>query len=299
MLPTNQASHNVALTKGYNFRQPEELAKRSFEDNGIDKLWRAGMTTRMLVNNGNVIPVQGFNTSKVVTVDTRSITKLEKYDPRTPYALGVGHATKIETFSFRVTTLWTFKERFDATDAIHSPNLNMPSWMADQVTQVIIPATDNMVLGVQIAHVAANNFQTTSGADIYHSIIDSTKPYMDRTDTKVADAPCLMIPPQTYVNLKKSDKFVRDNFASQRKTIWAGDVPQVDGKPVFIVPENRFSSTMKALMVHKSVTAFANPYVRTRYNYAPTGFHGTEVDWVSYLDTFIPPYQGVAVQGVA
>ncbi len=281
------------------FRQAEEIHKSNVITSRIDKQMRDTRQTSMLTNNNNVIPVSGFKQGDTVSIWNRSLAEIRVYDENTTNPIADADVLQAEQIRFKIATAWYINERAGVINMMHNPVLNLMNWLRDEVHQKLNPAIDALIFATLTSHITGNNFVTThaAGTSFYFALLDALEAYKKRTD-HAASKPILLVPAGTWTEIMKDDKFTRDNFLSQRNERYKGVLGTIAGMPVAEVSENRFGTTYKAILCHRSVLAWANPLIQTRTIRKPANFFGSLIQLLTMNDAYTPPYQGVACQGI-
>lgn len=171
-----------------------------------------------------------------------------------------------------------------------------------QTSEQVIPEVDAYRLGVMEAAAAANSkkFGTaaSTASNAYANVLSLGE---SLSDDKVPLVNRFLWVTPAFLNVLKQDNAFILNSDLAYKDLVKGQMGEVDGAKVVVVPSSYFPANVEAIMAHKSVTVAAEQLNKFMVHMDPPGISGMQIDYRIIYDAFVrtPKVNGVATRYTA
>lgn len=167
-----------------------------------------------------------------------------------------------------------------------------------QTCEIVIPEVDAYRLstistGAPAAHTLGTAASTSS--NVYTNVLAMQEAL---SDDKVPLAGRVLFVTPAFANLLKTDSNFIKNSDLAYTDLKKGQIGEVDGAKVVVVPSSYFPAGREAILVHKSVTVAAEQLNEYKVHMDPPGISGMQVDYRVIYDAFVrtPKVNGIATR---
>ena len=261
--------------------------------------------TGRIINKNDSLLVSDFGGRagvRSVSIQNIKTVDMQPYQRRGSQRLpdAVDGESESQIFGLGKTQAWNVN--FDVID--HADTMGMVAagkFVGEQTRLRLIPSYDAEILATGKAFAVANGYETTITASqsLYNDgILVAAQELEERTEEEASDGGYyLYLTPEGRRMLKQDPKFVRDNFRSQMNQIYKGILGDVDGYMVMDATKRRFdSANYLGMIVKETVFVHVRKIKMMRLLTTLENMVGTRSQFLSYHDTFITKFSGVAIQ---
>jgi len=263
--------------------------------------------SRAYVNRGMRLDAQ-FNGARTITLRNLETVAYEAYKLGGNQRYPNSRDPNLDVQSFTLNKSCAFSVNFDDHNLVDVETQGLVKrWIARQTKERWIPTLDYSANSAISAHIVAqlsggkNAYETSvsrsglTSASLYHSVLDAEEEFMTRTED-TGMTPIFLFDEEIRTYLLKDNKFVRDNFKSQEKQIYRGEVGMISGMRAVYCPGLRMS-THSALIIMPDVVK--QPVkIRKLRAFTPEDICGTRVVFAAYFGEVIARHAGMALHGL-
>jgi len=168
-----------------------------------------------------------------------------------------------------------------------------------QTSEQVIPEVDAYRLAAMETAAAANGKKFgTAASTITNAYANVLSLSQSLSDNKVPLVNRFLWVTPAFLNVLKQDNTFILNSDLAYKALVAGQMGEIDGAKVIVVPSSYFPTSVEAIMAHKSVTVAAEQLNKFMVHQDPPGISGMQIDYRIIYDAFVrtPKVNGVATR---
>lgn len=171
------------------------------------------------------------------------------------------------------------------------------SVLAMQVDEIVVPEVDAYRLATMNTAAAGNSkrFGTAASTttDAYANLLELQESLSD--DKTPLSKRVAFVTPAYHSVLKQDDSFIKNSDLAYKNLV-NGQVGEVDGVRIVVVPSSYLPLNTEMVLAHKSVTVAAEQLKNYKVHQDPPGISGMQIDYRIIYDAFVrtPKVDGVA-----
>ena len=268
----------------------------------LDRAFAGSSATARIINRNESLMVSDFSGKRSVSIQNILTVDMENYGRRGAQRLPDPTDAEVQSQTFGLGKTFAWNVSFDVID--HADTMGMVAaqkFVKEQTRLRLIPSYDAEIFAANKAFAVANSYETTvdSTDSLYQvGILGAAQELEERTEEDASVGGWyLYLTPQGRNILLNDTKFVRDNFKSQSNQIYKGLIGEVDNYHAMAAPKRRFDSdNYLGMLIKNTVTVHVRKIKMMRLLTTLENMVGTRSQFLSYHDTFITRFSGVAIQ---
>lgn len=261
--------------------------------NQVDEVFRDVALTNA-VTNGNRYDFVGARAVKVYGMGT---AKMNDYTPEGANRYGIPEELQDTTEELILSQRRSFTFTIDATNAVDSPEgvREAGAALRRQLDQVVIPELDAYRLSKAATLAGHSAIGAVSASTAYSIFIEANAQLSD--DEVPFDGRVAFVSNEFATAIKQCDGYTKATEIAQNMII-RGQIGDVDGVKIVLVPKGRMPAGAAFVIIHSSVLTAPQKLAEYKIHDNPPGIAGHLVEGLVYYDAFITANKrcGAAVQ---
>ena len=218
------------------------------------------------------------------------------------------HDAKSTHNDYTVDESLTCHEGFDKTDMMDTQGFLTPGrWLTDWTRVKVIPTLDLHGFTALGAFAKSNSFNTVDTTTNYYHVFLEQVTKLKNRDVDCKNTVCFMTP-NFAENLKKDDKFNKDNYVAQKEMVIKGATGMkvnymfdgmVDGIPIKEVPRDRFPSNFQFIICRQDILAQPRKIYDFRILSNLEQRAGSKILGLIWFNSIVPQNAGAGIQSLS
>ena len=164
--------------------------------------------------------------------------------------------------------------------------------LSRQIREVVIPEIDKYRFGVICSNAGKTVEKVLSNKDAYDAFLDATT---EMIENNVLLSECVaFVSSKFYKYIKEDNAFIKNGDLSQKMLI-KGQVGEVDGVAIVVVPTAYLPENVAFVLTHKSATVAPVKLSEYKIHDNPPGINGWLIEGRVYYDAFVLDNKAAAI----
>ncbi len=246
----------------------------------VDERFQTGSLTSSVVNND--YDFTGVNTIKVYSIET---TELVDYTTSGSGRYGTPSELSDSLQTLTLTQDKAFTFTIDKSYELAQEGAKAAGTaLRRELDEVVIPAIDMYRISKLIEGAKTTAYVVTTKSNAFEQFLTGMETL---SDEKVPlTGRIALVSPSYYKFLKLDDTFIKNSDLGQEITI-NGQVGQVDGVPVVVIPSSYFTSDVNFIITHPSALVAPVQLNEYKVHTNPPGISGSLIEGRIIHDAFV------------